>query len=411
MNRDMVKQIDDNMVLLAAPFCLNWDLTDELKGKRKILIQNRTTEITDFSLAEADRIEYLQDLEEVRMIGEGSFFSSEKGDMVYHKSKRGRISLAFCLGKEKDVIIPEGVNVIGKEAFRGSEVCSVKFPESLEEIRRGAFCNCIKLRGAKFGRNLENIEECVFSGCMKLEVLTFARSEKGKSLKIEDSAFAFCKNLRRVEFAEGLTVLGRCVFLYCYNLEEISVPDSVSEFEPLCLAPVKIIRVSRPLIGLAKAVATSDPRTKRMHYFFRITYKNKCIVVPACLYWRIDLVDRRIYDILSDDEKDGVYDLSDCAGTPIMRRQTALEAFRLGRNKETGAYLKGSWKELIDDVSADGKEESLIDLLIVFRDGGIQTPEFLKETVRIANKNGWLKAVALALQMTEEGERETDFVI
>lgn len=61
-------------------------------------------------------------------------FVIEDGVLVKYKGKGG------------DIVIPEGVTTIEKEAFRGKKkITSVVVPEGVREIGDFAFCDCIKL--------------------------------------------------------------------------------------------------------------------------------------------------------------------------------------------------------------------------------------------------------------------------
>lgn len=63
------------------------------------------------------------------------------------------------LRREKDAIIPEGVERIGKRLFQGSGVESVTIPASITTIEDEAFCSCGSLKRVVFaeGSKLERI--------------------------------------------------------------------------------------------------------------------------------------------------------------------------------------------------------------------------------------------------------------
>ena len=84
------------------------------------------------------------------------FEISEKGVLVkYH-------------GSEKKVTIPDGVRIIGKQAFKDHATLEkVTLPGSVVEIRESAFANCVKLKKVRFAseNHLEKIESKAFYRC------------------------------------------------------------------------------------------------------------------------------------------------------------------------------------------------------------------------------------------------------
>lgn len=68
-------------------------------------------------------------------------------------------------GNARELVIPEGVRVIGAEVFQGhEEIESVSLPESLLVAGEGAFEGCSRLNQVKFGQNLQEIKDRAFFG-------------------------------------------------------------------------------------------------------------------------------------------------------------------------------------------------------------------------------------------------------
>ena len=73
-------------------------------------------------------------------------FVIEDGVLVKYKGKGG------------DIVIPEGVTTIGKEAFRGKKkITGVVVPEGVREIGNFAFCDCIKLEELDFPNSVKTL--------------------------------------------------------------------------------------------------------------------------------------------------------------------------------------------------------------------------------------------------------------
>ena len=69
----------------------------------------------------------------------------------------------------KEVIIPEGVKIIGESAFEYcSQLETVKVPKSIDEIKNLAFYACNNLKKISLPRNFDNIGKGAFRKCRRL---------------------------------------------------------------------------------------------------------------------------------------------------------------------------------------------------------------------------------------------------
>jgi len=104
-------------------------------------------------------------------------------------------------GNGGDVVIPDSVTAIEREAFAGMGITSVTIPDSVTSIGWSAFGNC---------RNLTSV---VIPGSVT---------------KIGGFAFAECHGLTSVIIGDGVTCIGGDAFIGCGNLTDVTVPDSVT---------------------------------------------------------------------------------------------------------------------------------------------------------------------------------------
>ena len=160
------------------------------------------------------------------------------------------------LRRVKDVIIPEGIEMVGNHWFFGSDVESITVSASVREIWVDAFCRCKKLKQVVFapGNRLERIgrggfyctgieriaipkevgeiQEGAFEGCENLKEVVF---EEGSKLEtIGSSAFYGCMHLRIIAFPEGLKSIEYSSFSYCESLEHIRLPDGLERIGVDC---------------------------------------------------------------------------------------------------------------------------------------------------------------------------------
>ena len=104
-------------------------------------------------------------------------------------------------GNKKEIIIPDGVTVIGKEAFFLSEARKIVMPDSVKRLDEYAFDGLVCLRVIKMSRGLEEIGE---------------------------NAFCNCRNLGSIKIPNGVKTIGKWAFKGCQKIKYLSVPRSVT---------------------------------------------------------------------------------------------------------------------------------------------------------------------------------------
>ncbi len=126
-------------------------------------------------------------------------------------------------GHEMEVVVPDGVERIGKEAFRGNKILRrVVLPEGLCSIGESAFSGCSNLVEVQLPKEVSDIRQRAFSDCKKLEKINLQNVKS-----IAGWAFLDCSSLCSV-YLEGITKLSDGAF-YGTGLEEIRGMGELSE--------------------------------------------------------------------------------------------------------------------------------------------------------------------------------------
>lgn len=134
---------------------------------------------------------------------------------------------------KKDIMIPEGISVIGESAFQGmNNIESVHIPEGVEVIKEAAFSGCKNLKSINISDGVETIDRDCFNGCIRLESIRFPDSVKN----IEAGAFAGCTSLESVNIPPDVELLPWRIFEGCTSLKYIVIPKKVKTIEDYAFA-------------------------------------------------------------------------------------------------------------------------------------------------------------------------------
>ena len=183
-------------------------------------------------------------------------------------------TLKKFIGKETDVIIPKRCHKIGNNAFKNSNITSVKMQDGITYIGDSAFRFCSNLSEVKLSNTLKDMGERAFSSCSSLEYLelpdsleylgdfNFYGCSKLKSIKIPDRvktipvcAFGSCNSLEEVILPNLNNIFGSA-FKYCRSLKNIKLPDSIFYIadEAFSESAIETVNITKNLTNLGNGV-------------------------------------------------------------------------------------------------------------------------------------------------------------
>lgn len=119
--------------------------------------------------------------------------------------------------------LPDGLVSIGKSAFRGTQLVSVKLPDTVTVVDWSAFAECKKLLSVECGKGLTLLGQGAFQGCTSLSAV-----DLGNVTIIEKEAFKGCSSLEYVVWPEELQSIGEDAFRNCYKLPSVTLAPSVT---------------------------------------------------------------------------------------------------------------------------------------------------------------------------------------
>lgn len=133
-------------------------------------------------------------------------------------TKIGERAFYQC-GALKSVVIPSGVQTIGKEAFLYSGVTSVIIPDTVLEIQNSAFNSARSLERINIPDSVKSMQADVFSYCSRLTSVTI-----GKGLSsIVLNTFSCCTILADIIIPDNIGSIGTNAFRDCTALKSVTV--------------------------------------------------------------------------------------------------------------------------------------------------------------------------------------------
>lgn len=133
-------------------------------------------------------------------------------------------------GTEKNVSVPDTVEVIGKNAFEDNvNVELVVLPNSVEKIESYAFWGCDNLDTVVLGRGLTSVGDYAFAGCGGLKQMSIPANVTSIGVQ----AFADCANMTDITIPEETRYIHESAFDGCARLtihcDEGTVADAYAQ--------------------------------------------------------------------------------------------------------------------------------------------------------------------------------------
>ncbi len=133
-------------------------------------------------------------------------------------------TLEKYVGTQADVVIPDGVQVIGRRAFSGCKsLVSVTVPEGVRILEWGVFMGCESLKRVTLPSSVTQIGGGAFRSCKALSYVALPEF----ITRIEKDTFWGCKSLADVKIPDCVTEIGEKAFYGCKSLHAVTLPQGV----------------------------------------------------------------------------------------------------------------------------------------------------------------------------------------
>lgn len=186
--------------------------------------------------------------------------------------KTGNTLLACPKKRRGAVKIKNGTQTITNNAFYASLIEEIEMPDSVKNLKEGAFCNCQKLQKVKLSNSLKIIPNSCFDFCVSLHEI---KIPDGVEI-IEKYAF-FNAELMNVDFGKSIRVIQYGAFKNT-SLKKLRLPASIEKLDEIGPFPVSDVYLETPNIpeDICKAITEALASVNDL----RILYSPDYVVRP-----------------------------------------------------------------------------------------------------------------------------------
>ncbi len=160
-------------------------------------------------------------------VSPGNSFYAEKDGVLFTNDMK--TLLQYPMGKsEKSYTIPNGVKIIGTDAFpsHNKNLTSIIIPEGVITIGEGSFSG-LNLTSVNLPNSITTIGGGAFSSCELLNDVTIP----DRVTTIESNTFGGCSSFSNIIIPDNVTSIGNSAFGHCTNLISITIPNKVTTIE------------------------------------------------------------------------------------------------------------------------------------------------------------------------------------
>lgn len=253
----------------------DWNDISKMTGLTAIDMTNVDIETIPVKAFTNTSIRFIDFPTKLKTIGDNAFDNRFlTGPLVLPEGLDSIGKEAFQKNYITEVTIPESVRAIGVTAFNDNQsLKSVTLNNSMEMINQSLFYYCKKLAVVHGGKNVRIVDQYAFSNCdslrsisditpvtikrnafsqcQKLESLNFSRvksigyesfyqcyglkeADLTTLTSIDSRSFVSCTGLKKVTFGNGITTIKSNAFYCCHALEEVVLGSSINSLESNC---------------------------------------------------------------------------------------------------------------------------------------------------------------------------------
>ena len=267
-------------------------------------------------------------------------------------------SLVSCSIDADDVTIPEGVTQIACHAFFKSHLKSVRLPDSLSDIQKGAFEDCKMLEKVDFGKGLTDIGIDVFRGCKSLKSVVLPPQIK----LIKQNAF-MNSGLESIVLNNGLEGINTCAFSGT-DIKRLCLPESIKNVETWFVNDT-IESVSSPIFhkSIVSSISVQGYYSKVTDSYVKLEISGKYAYLPKCIKPGMYREMQSRVEAFFTDPTTEFCTFWDCAYSAKGKENLAFWEYKEFNDAYAKAYIKKNSKRFIKRLLDEGDEKRAVDFL------------------------------------------------
>jgi len=221
----------------------------------------------------------LEDSVTLRVRGKGRMLDyKDYNDDTSKAAPWTRANFTFII---TNLIIDDGITHIGARAFEISNLRSLKIPNSVTSIGRGAFINCTRLTSITLPNGIISIEPYTFGNCRSLTSVVIP----DRVTSIGKSAFAYCENLVSINIPDGISSITDETFYYCINLASVKIPNNVTSIGKSAFGGCeRLDSITIP----DNVTSIGDFAFSGCSNLVSVTISNRLMSIGVATFWRCD---------------------------------------------------------------------------------------------------------------------------
>ena len=160
----------------------------------------------------------------VKIIGKNAFASSNVKSVKVSGSVETIEDSAFSEAKVETIDLPGSLLTIGNSAFyKANRLKAIDIPGRVKQIGNSCFYSCSALEDVILGGDLESLGASAFYNCGKITELVLP----DKLTSIGNNAFSYCTGLQELTFPNSITNIGSGVLANCTSLKKVSFGEKI----------------------------------------------------------------------------------------------------------------------------------------------------------------------------------------
>ncbi len=124
------------------------------------------------------------------------------------------------------IIFGDKLEFIGRYAFEKAGFVNLIIPETVAQIREGAFAGCARLETVDLRSKLTELEQYLFYKCESLKSVALP----DRLVSIDDHVFEKCAALAEISLPDSTERIGTCAFCDCTSLKTVMGGKNVTAF-------------------------------------------------------------------------------------------------------------------------------------------------------------------------------------